>query len=698
MVLWEEGQSEHDHDSSLQQPDQEPDVPKVVTPTGTAVPIPDSNSEDENLHCVGLHSVDLEETCLLSQSDNDHPKGVKWMMEVFITQDDIEQWKSESDVTELAFLASAAKRQRAEVRMSDLTEEERRQFVEAKNSEVTNWIKTGTVMKILRNSIPPEEVLRCRWVLTWKPVESDADNPEPSRKAKARLVVLGYMDPSIDSIPRDSPTLGRHAKMLILQMIASHGWTLQSFDVKAAFLQGSVAGRMIGLEPVPELARALKMSPQELCRLNKSAYGLVAAPYLWYKALLTELEKLGFIQSLFDPCVFILKSPDTGKISGVLGVHVDDGLCGGDEYFSRQIRKLSKKYAFGAQKSVNFVFTGIELSQKGDKGIVMSQSKYVREISPIHIDANRKTDLNLKVTDGEKHALRGLIGSVQYAAVNTRPDIASQLSFLQSSINQATIETLIQANKTLHDAKKHHELSITIHPIPINDVRFLAFSDASFSSKKVPDSHAGSIILTTHKDIVHNITCPVSPISWGCKKIQKVVTSTLSAETMALTSSLDQLSWLRLFWAWLLDTKTVWQDPTRTLQTLPEAVASPTWKAQHLPEAISATDCKSLFDLVTKTAPPQCSEFRTQLHARAIEDMLSENTTLRWVDSGAQLADALTKVMEASFLRNTLKYGKYRLNDEMQILKQRSTNRNHLKWLRSSCGEECCLALGAPHE
>ena len=300
---------------------------------GTAVPIPDSNSEDENLHCVGLHSVDLEETCLLSQSDNDHPKGVKWMMEVFITQDDIEQWKSESDVTQLAFLASAAKRQRAEVRMSDLTEEERRQFVEAKNSEVTNWITTGTVMKILRNSIPPEEVLRCRWVLTWKPVESDADNPEPSRKAKARLVVLGYMDPSIDSIPRDSPTLGRHAKMLILQMIASHGWTLQSFDVKAAFLQGSVAGRMIGLEPVPELARALKMSPQELCRLNKSAYGLVAAPYLWYKALLTELEKLGFIQSPFDPCVFILKSPDTGKISGVLGVHVDDGLCGGDEYF-----------------------------------------------------------------------------------------------------------------------------------------------------------------------------------------------------------------------------------------------------------------------------------------------------------------------------------------------------------------------------
>ena len=232
------------HESPLNQTDQEPDVPsqpEVTTPTGTEIPIPDSNSEDENLQCLGFHSIDLDETCFVSQAECDQSRGVKWMMEVYITQDDIDQWRLESGSTELAFLASAAKRQRAEVRMSELTSEERHQFIEAKNSEVTNWIKTGTVMKILRNTIPPEEVLRCRGVLTWKPVEPDENNPLPSRKAKARLVVLGYMDPSIDSIPRDSPTLGRHAKMLILQLIASHGWTLRSFDVKAAFLHAGIS-------------------------------------------------------------------------------------------------------------------------------------------------------------------------------------------------------------------------------------------------------------------------------------------------------------------------------------------------------------------------------------------------------------------------------------------------------------------------
>ena len=96
-----------------------------------------------------------------------------------------------------------------------------------------------------------------------------------------------------------------------------------------------------------------------------------------------------------------------------------------------------------------------------------------------------------------------------------------------------------------------------------------------------------------------------------------------------------------------------------------------------------------MYDLVTRTAPPQCSEFRTQLAARAIKDMLSEGTDLRWVHSGAQLADSLTKIMESSFLRETLRLGKYRLHDELQVLKSRANSRNRLKWLRSAEPRMC---------
>ena len=253
---------------------------------------------------------------------------------------------------------------------------------------------------------------------------------------------------------------------------------------------------------------------------------------------------------------------------------------------------------------------------------------------PIPIDVNRKSQPSLKVTEEERGLLRGLIGSLQYAATNTRPDLASRLSALQSAISHATIETLWDANRLLHEAKKYHDMTLTIRPISTMGFRFMAFSDASFASSKKPDSHAGLIIVGTHKDISSNKQCPISPISWSSKKIQKVVTSTLSAETTSLAAAMDQLSWLRIFWQWLLDPSTQWKKPEDTLPNIPQAISVSTKSEDH---DVAVTDCKSLYDLVTRTAPPACSEFRVQLVARAIKEAMKEGTTLRWAHSGANL-------------------------------------------------------------
>ena len=43
--------------------------------------------------------------------------------------------------------------------------------------------------------------------------------------------------------------------------------------------------------------------------------------------------------------------------------------------------------------------------------------------------------------------------------------------------------------------------------------------------------------------------------------------------------------------------------------------------------------------------------------------------------------------MDTNFLRETLLQGHYRLNDELEIRKQRANARNRLKRLRSQCPE-----------
>ena len=129
------------------------------------------------------------------------------------------------------------------------------------------------------------------------------------------------------------------------------GWDLRSFDIKAAFLQGKPQpGRILAVEPVPELAKALQMKADEVCKLEKGAYGLVDAPYLWYMAITEELQRLGFIQSPFDPCMYVLKHPETGQLEGVLGLHVDDGICGASSYFVEKLDQLEAKHPFGSKK------------------------------------------------------------------------------------------------------------------------------------------------------------------------------------------------------------------------------------------------------------------------------------------------------------------------------------------------------------
>ena len=513
-------------------------------------------------------------------------------------------------------------------------------------------------------------------------------------------MVLGRMDPQIEDIPRDSPTLSRTSRMVILQLIASHAWKLQSFAIKAAFLQGQPQdNRLIAVDPVNELREALKLASNEITRLNKSAYGLIDAPYLWYRALVQELTRLGMEACPFDPCVFVLredsiipqdnepvpdrKAPAQGAIVGILGINVDDGIGGGNEKFQQVLQKMETKFAFGSKKTSAFTFTGIDVTQHGDYSISLNQSNYVRKINPIPIDFQRKTQPNLSLNDQEKGHLRGLVGSLQYASTNTRPDLANRLSYLQSSINSGTMETLMEANRLLHEAKRHHDVTISIKSIPHSNVRFMTFSDASFASHNKPNSYAGSITVATHQDISSNVECPITPLMWGSKKIQRVVTSTLSAETASLATALDQLSWLRLYWKWLHDPRTNWHKPEEAL-----CKAEPTISINTIPDAtdLAVTDCKIPHDLITRIAPPSCSEFRVQLVARSIKEINREGINLRWVHTGAQPADHLTKAMEARFLRETLKHGFYKLHCETATLKERAKTRDRIQWLKQQSG------------
>ena len=294
-----------------------------------------------------------------------------WKFEIDISLHDIAQWRNEDRPCEMASLVFAAKRQRSEVRLADLTEEDKQRFHQAKLKEIDSWLATETVAKVLRSKIPRENILRSRWILTWKEIDEVQKHSGPAKyKPKARLVVLGFEDPEVDNIPRDSPTMNKMSHMLILQYAASAKWDIQSFDIQTAFLRGSEqSSRVLGMEPPEEMRQKLKLRPDEIVQLLEGAHGRVDAPYLWFVELKKGLEDLGFTAAPFDPCVFVLKDNEKHHTIGLIGVHVDDGLCCGNQIFMEKLKQLEQRYPFGSHKKRDFTFTGLRISQQADYSI-----------------------------------------------------------------------------------------------------------------------------------------------------------------------------------------------------------------------------------------------------------------------------------------------------------------------------------------
>ena len=121
------------------------------------------------------------------------------------------------------------------------------------------------------------------------------------------------------------------------------------------------------------------------------------------------------------------------------------------------------------------------------------------------------------------------------------------------------------------------------------------------------------------------------------------------------------------FWKWLVNPAIDLTDPGRIL-------------GEEHPAAV-ATDCKSVFDIATRTSTPSCEEYRTCLECLLTRERLKESCRLRWVSSRAQLADSLTKSMDGSLLK-CLAEGRYSLFDEELALKERADRRNKLLWVK----------------
>ena len=283
-----------------------------------------------------------------------------------------------------------------------------------------------------------------------------------------------------------------------MQWVASHKYRLISGDIKTAFLSGNEDVRNIFISPLDDVRQMLNVDHETVLRLRKAVYGLVNAPKKWWDRLKKSLIQHEFTSCALDPCAFVLRM--NGKIHGVLGVHVDDVIGGGDDRIMTAVRN--------------------QISQMPNREIVFDMEQYKHELEPIEVSKADKTKPERILNSKERTQFRGVVGSLGWFVDHCCPQLSFQMAELRRKQSSPTVQDLLRLNKVIRTAKVL-ESKIKIRSIPVEHLRFMGVHDAAHANLGAGASQQGHLILFVHASIT-NCRVPVSVLSCQSKKIKRV--------------------------------------------------------------------------------------------------------------------------------------------------------------------------------
>ena len=536
-----------------------------------------------------------------------------------------------------AFMVSQLKRRAVEVSEKHLDEEERRLMNEAKQVEVKKFI-AAEALEVLPSHLQPSrsDAMRMRWVLTWKRSDSG------ERTAKARCVILGYLDPNYAFRQTAAPTMSRTTRQLLLCLSSALGFKVHKGDVSGAFLQGREYQGTAYVIPTEEICASLGIPENSVTKLRKACYGLVDAPLEWFLTVSDYLESIGFIRCVSDPCCFKYVFGDT--LIGLISGHVDDFLfCGKPDCatWKSLCDQIKKKFQWGSWENDVDGFTqcGVFIQRMKDGGFQLSQKQYVDDLKEIGISAERRKMSDAPTTDREKSKLRAALGALSWHAQQVGPHVSAAVSLLLSQVNCSNVKHMVEVNKVIHQVKSNRNHSLRIHGgLRVADMVVAGWADASGQNRVDGKSTQGLVIGITHRDLVHGSMCPVSLVSWQSNKISRQCRSPGAAESLAAIDCEDLMYAVRL-----------------QLYEMQGGVVQVRRTAQHvfMIPAVLVTDSTNVYDrLNNEVYVPKGPERRVALEMLGLKDAIQETGLhLRWVNSDAQLANSLTKDNEPQQLQ-----------------------------------------------
>ncbi|CAL9017000.1 unnamed protein product [Prunus brigantina] len=331
-----------------------------------------------------------------------------------------------------------------------------------------------------------------------------------------------------------------------MALTAHFNLELHQMDVKTAFLNGFLKEDIFMKQPPGFIERGKE---NFVCKLNKSIYGLKQASRQWYLRFDQVVTSFGFVENRFDNCIY-MKMVKSNFIFLVL--YVDDILLASSNVQLLQDTKsmLSSSFDMKDLGEAHFVL-GIEIVRDRSRRVLgLSQNNYIdRVLKRFNMERCSGGDVPIgkgdkfsthqcPVTDFEIEAMKdkpyaSLVGSVMYAQVCTRPDLAFALSVIGRFQSNPGIAYWNASKKVLRYLQKTKSYVLCYHYVDSLDL--VCYSDADL----------GGCVDDRMSTSGYMFILAGGAVSWRSKKQTTRSVSTMESEYIGCFEAARQCVWLK---------------------------------------------------------------------------------------------------------------------------------------------------------
>jgi Reverse transcriptase (RNA-dependent DNA polymerase) len=452
-------------------------------------------------------------------------------------------------------------------------------------------------------------------------------------KWKARLNVDGAKQVhGLDYWETYAPVASWSTIRLVLTIAVRNKWTIRQVDFVQAFPQAPIEAELY--MEIPKGFNVGGTRDTHALRLLRNVYGQKQAGRVWNDYLVKGLQELGFRQSKNDMCLL-------WRVTTILVIYTDDTLIVGPllEEVEKAIMDIGTSFDITHSDKVED-FLGVNIIIDDDNNTInYTQPQLIKSILKdlgLNDDSKQKEVPAVAGTVLQEHKssdnhcenwdYRSVVGKLNYLEKSSRPDLAFAVHQCARFTRNPKVEHSAAIKHIGRYLVATRDKGIICSP---NNTSIHCYSDASFAGEWVKENaeHDPTTARSRTGYIIMYGNCPVV---WASKLQSEIALSATEAEYIALSQSLREVTSLFAI-----------------LEELKQAIPG-------LNVELPRVHCTAFEDNSGAIEMARCPKMRPRTKHLNIkyhhfrQAVAEEKIEIRYIRSGLQIADLLTKALTAT--------------------------------------------------